>query len=149
MKCGMPTAQCSRRTSSAWGRVTVRLWLRPVGLLQTGDEFPKTSDFQRFLASLTLVIRRCGLVGMLAMRKQSRGRRATSWNSERTRGLLLEAAFEEMYHSVGMNWRSSGPYSGTMRYKKNISGRIDEGLAKGVDGTYPWRFWSQRTTMTF
>ena len=36
---------------------------------------------------------------MSAVRKRSRGRRATSRNSERTRGLLLQAAFEEMYRS--------------------------------------------------
>ncbi len=36
---------------------------------------------------------------MSAVRKPSRGRRATSRNSERTRWLLLQAAFEEMYRS--------------------------------------------------
>ena len=36
---------------------------------------------------------------MSAVRKRSRGRRATSRNSERTRGLLLQAAFEEIYRS--------------------------------------------------
>src|ERR1700727_3036330 len=36
---------------------------------------------------------------MSAIRKRSQGRRATSRNSERTRGLLLQAAFEEIYRS--------------------------------------------------
>lgn len=36
---------------------------------------------------------------MSAVRKRSRGRRATSRNSERTRGLLLQAAFQEIYRS--------------------------------------------------
>jgi TetR/AcrR family transcriptional regulator, transcriptional repressor for nem operon len=36
---------------------------------------------------------------MSAIRKQSQGRRATSRNSERTRALLLQAAFEEIYRS--------------------------------------------------
>ena len=37
---------------------------------------------------------------MSALKKRPpRGRRSTSRNSERTRGLLLQAAFEEMYHS--------------------------------------------------
>jgi TetR/AcrR family transcriptional regulator, transcriptional repressor for nem operon len=36
---------------------------------------------------------------MSAVRKRSRGKRATSRNSERTRGLLLQAAFQEIYRS--------------------------------------------------
>src|ERR1700683_1460227 len=36
---------------------------------------------------------------MLAIRKRSRHRAATSRDSERTRGLLLQAAFEEIYRS--------------------------------------------------
>src|SRR5580693_2281673 len=36
---------------------------------------------------------------MSAVRKRSRGMRAMSRNSERTRGLLLQAAFEEIYRS--------------------------------------------------
>jgi len=36
---------------------------------------------------------------MSAIRKRSPGKRATSRNSGRTRGLLLQAAFEEMYRS--------------------------------------------------
>src|SRR5271169_340341 len=36
---------------------------------------------------------------MSAVRKRSQGRRATSRNPERTRELLLQAAFEEMYRS--------------------------------------------------
>src|ERR1700683_107785 len=36
---------------------------------------------------------------MSAIRKRSQGRRATSRNSERTRALLLQAAFEEIYRS--------------------------------------------------
>lgn len=36
---------------------------------------------------------------MSAVKKPSRGRRATSRNAERTRTLLLQAAFEEMYSS--------------------------------------------------
>jgi TetR/AcrR family transcriptional repressor of nem operon len=48
---------------------------------------------------LTLVIRRCILVGMLALRRRSRRRRATSRDPERTRELLLQAAFQEIYRS--------------------------------------------------
>jgi TetR/AcrR family transcriptional repressor of nem operon len=48
---------------------------------------------------LTLVIRRCILVGMLALRKRSRRRRGTSRDPERTRELLLQAAFQEIYRS--------------------------------------------------
>jgi TetR/AcrR family transcriptional regulator, transcriptional repressor for nem operon len=48
---------------------------------------------------LTLVIRRCILVGMLAIRKRSRRRRTTSRDPERTRELLLQAAFQEIYRS--------------------------------------------------
>lgn len=39
------------------------------------------------------------LVGMSAVRKPARGRRVTSRDSERTRGLLLQAAFQEIYRS--------------------------------------------------
>src|SRR5579863_9839204 len=55
-------------------------------------------DFRRYLPSLTPVIRRCILVGMLA-RKLSRRRPATSRDPERTRELLLRAAFQEIYRS--------------------------------------------------
>jgi TetR/AcrR family transcriptional repressor of nem operon len=48
---------------------------------------------------LTLVIRPCILVGMLAIKKRSRRRQATSRNPERTRKLLLQAAFQEIYRS--------------------------------------------------
>lgn len=41
----------------------------------------------------------CILIGMSAVGKPSRGRRATARNSERTRALLLRAAFEEIYGS--------------------------------------------------
>jgi TetR/AcrR family transcriptional regulator, transcriptional repressor for nem operon len=59
----------------------------------------KHPDFRRFLASLTPVIRRCTLVGMLAIRKRARRRPATSRDPERTRELLLQAAFQEIYRS--------------------------------------------------
>jgi len=36
---------------------------------------------------------------MSAVRKRSRGRGVTSRNPERTRGILLQAAFQEIYHS--------------------------------------------------
>ena len=39
------------------------------------------------------------LIGMSAIGKRSQPRRPTSRNSERTRGLLLQAAFQEMYRS--------------------------------------------------
>ena len=49
--------------------------------------------------SLTQVIRRCRLFGMLATKKRSRRRRVTSRDPKRTRELLLQAAFQEMYRS--------------------------------------------------
>jgi TetR/AcrR family transcriptional regulator, transcriptional repressor for nem operon len=55
--------------------------------------------FRRFLTSLTLVIRTCILTGMLAIKKRSRRERATSRDPERTRELLLQAAFQEMHRS--------------------------------------------------
>jgi TetR/AcrR family transcriptional regulator, transcriptional repressor for nem operon len=45
------------------------------------------------------VIRTCILVGMLAIRGRSRLRRPTSRDPERTRELLLQAAFQEIYRS--------------------------------------------------
>jgi TetR/AcrR family transcriptional regulator, transcriptional repressor for nem operon len=48
---------------------------------------------------LTLVIRQCILVGMLAIIKRSRRKRSTSRDPERTRELLLQAAFKEIYRS--------------------------------------------------
>jgi hypothetical protein len=45
------------------------------------------------------VIRRCVLVGMFAIKKRSRSRRATSRDPERTRELLLQAVFQEIYPS--------------------------------------------------
>ena len=59
----------------------------------------KSTDFRRFFPSLTLIIRTCILVGMLASGKRSRRRRATSRDPERTRELLLQAAFQEIYRS--------------------------------------------------
>jgi TetR/AcrR family transcriptional repressor of nem operon len=55
--------------------------------------------FRRFLASLTSIIRRCILVGMLAIRKRSPRRQTTSRDPGRTRELLLQAAFQEIYRS--------------------------------------------------
>jgi len=48
---------------------------------------------------LTQVIRICPLAGLLAIGKRSRRRRATSRDPERTRELLLQAAFQEMCRS--------------------------------------------------
>jgi TetR/AcrR family transcriptional repressor of nem operon len=48
---------------------------------------------------LTLVIRDCILIGMLAIKKRSRRKRSTSRDPERTRELLLQAAFQEIYRS--------------------------------------------------
>ena len=59
----------------------------------------QNSGFPEIPCKLTLVIRRCRLVGLLAIRKRSRRRRATSRDPERTRELLLQAAFQEMYRS--------------------------------------------------
>ena len=60
---------------------------------------PKSPDFKRFLPILTLIIRRCILVGMLAIKKRLRRRQSTSRDPERTRELLLQAAFWEIYRS--------------------------------------------------
>ena len=59
----------------------------------------KTPHFGRFLPLLTLVIPTCILVGMLAIKKRSRRRPAASRDPERTRKLLLHAAFQEIYRS--------------------------------------------------
>lgn len=45
------------------------------------------------------MIRRCILVGMLAIRKRARRGRAASRDPERTRELLLQAAFQEIYRA--------------------------------------------------
>jgi len=50
-------------------------------------------------SGLTPAIRRRILAGMLAVRKRSRRGRATSQGPERTRELLLQAAFQEIYRS--------------------------------------------------
>jgi AcrR family transcriptional regulator len=39
------------------------------------------------------------VLGMSAIRKRSHCQEATSWNPERRRGLLLEAAFQEIHRS--------------------------------------------------
>jgi TetR/AcrR family transcriptional repressor of nem operon len=57
-----------------------------------------TADLQN-LHSSTRPARTCILVGMSAVRKRSQRRGATSRNPERTRELLLQAAFQEMYRS--------------------------------------------------
>jgi TetR/AcrR family transcriptional regulator, transcriptional repressor for nem operon len=48
---------------------------------------------------LTREIQRCILVGMLATRKRPRRRQSASRDPERTRELLLQAAFQEIYRS--------------------------------------------------
>jgi TetR/AcrR family transcriptional regulator, transcriptional repressor for nem operon len=98
MKCGMATAQCSCRPLAC---EVACLSDCDVGL--SGYYKQKLNlqhlDFRRFLASLTLLIGRCTLPGMLAVRKRSRRRRATSRDPEHTRELLLQAAFQEMHRS--------------------------------------------------
>src|SRR5580658_3966084 len=51
------------------------------------------------IPSLTVLILRCILVGMLVARKRSRRRPATLRDPQRTRELLLQAAFQEIYRS--------------------------------------------------
>jgi len=96
MKCGMPTAEGSQRTSCAPDRVSVRLLPRSVGLHQKGGKFAKVPIPGDSFLSLTPVIRRYILVGMSA-RKNPKPGAARLRDPERTRRRLLQAAFREVY----------------------------------------------------
>ena len=56
-------------------------------------------DFRRFRPSLTLVIRRCILAGMLRVKRRTSDGTAASRDPARTRERLLRAAFQEMHLS--------------------------------------------------
>ena len=92
------TVSCRHKITRRWGASAAHFCHESLDSLHNSIDAAE-SDFAIPYSSLILVIRPCILVGMLQVKRRSSHRTARSRDPERTRELLLQAAFEEMYRS--------------------------------------------------